>query len=78
MHGRDVNAYKRLVGKAEGKRRLGRPRRRCEDDIRMDARQIGWSVDLVHLAQDIGQWLISMKKLMNFWAVYNSENFLTS
>jgi hypothetical protein len=35
------NAYKILVGKPEGKRLLGRHRRRCEDNIRMDLREIG-------------------------------------
>jgi hypothetical protein len=33
-----------LVGKPEGKRPLGRPRRRCEDWIRMDLREMGWGV----------------------------------
>jgi hypothetical protein len=43
---------KLLVGKPEGKRPLGRPRRRWED-IRMDLRKIGWEgVDWMHLAQD--------------------------
>jgi hypothetical protein len=37
-------AYKVLVGKSEGKRRLGRPRRRWEDGIRMDLRETGWGV----------------------------------
>jgi hypothetical protein len=46
------NAYKILVGKSEGKRPLGRRRRRCEDNIRMDSRDIGWEgVDWMHLAQ---------------------------
>jgi hypothetical protein len=36
--------YKVLVGKPEGKRPLGRPRRRWEDGIRMDVREIGWGV----------------------------------
>jgi hypothetical protein len=39
--GRIINAYKMLVGKREGKRPLGRPRRRWEDDIIME---IGWEV----------------------------------
>jgi hypothetical protein len=42
-----------LVGKPEGKRTLGRPWRRLEDNIRMDPREIGKKgVDLIHLAQD--------------------------
>jgi hypothetical protein len=47
------NAYRILVGKPEGKRPLGRPRRRWEDNIRMDLRKIGWGgMDGIDLAQD--------------------------
>jgi hypothetical protein len=47
------NVYKILVRKAEGKRPLGRPRHRWEDNIRMDPREIWWEdVDWMHLAQD--------------------------
>jgi hypothetical protein len=35
-------AYRALVGKPEGRRRLGRPRRRWEDNIKMDLREVGW------------------------------------
>jgi hypothetical protein len=50
------NAYKILVGKPEEKRPFGRPRRRCEDNIRMDLREIGWeSVDWINLAPDRDQ-----------------------
>jgi hypothetical protein len=46
-----------LVGKSERKRPLGRPRRRWEDNIRIDVREIGWEgVDWTHLAQDRNQW----------------------
>jgi hypothetical protein len=40
--GEERKVYKVLVGKTEGKRPLGRPRRRWEDGIRMDLREIGW------------------------------------
>jgi hypothetical protein len=44
--GEERNVYKDLMGKPEGKRPLGRPRRRWEDGSRMDLREIGWgSVD---------------------------------
>jgi hypothetical protein len=44
--GEERNVYKFLMGKPEGKRQLARPRRRWEDGIRMDLREIGWgSVD---------------------------------
>jgi hypothetical protein len=42
--GEERNVYKVLMGKPEGKRPLGRPRRRLEDGIRMDLREIGWGV----------------------------------
>jgi hypothetical protein len=50
-HAWERNAYKVLMGKPEGKRPLGRPRRRWEDGIRMDLREIGWgSVYWIQLA----------------------------
>jgi hypothetical protein len=48
--GETRNAYRILVGKAEGKRPLGRPRRRWVDNIKMDFREIGWDgVDWIEL-----------------------------
>jgi hypothetical protein len=57
------------VGKPEGKRPLGRPRRRWEDNtsIKMDFRAIGWGdMDWIHLAQDKDQWRALVNTLMNF------------
>jgi hypothetical protein len=52
-HAWERNVYRVLMGKPEGKRSLGRPRRRWEDGIRMALREIGWgSVDWIQLAQD--------------------------
>jgi hypothetical protein len=49
--------YKVLVGRPEGKRPLGRPRRRWEDNINMDLRQIGiGEANWIQLAQDRVQW----------------------
>jgi hypothetical protein len=45
-------AYRALVGKPEGRRPLGRPRRRWEDNIKMDLREVGWGMDCIDLAQD--------------------------
>jgi hypothetical protein len=54
--GEERKVYKVLVGKPEGMRPLGRPRRRWEDGIKMDLREIGLGcVDWIRLAQDRGQ-----------------------
>jgi hypothetical protein len=51
--GEERNVYRVLMGKPEGKRPLGRPRRRWEDGIRVNRRENGWgSVDWIQLAQD--------------------------
>jgi hypothetical protein len=58
--------YKVLVGKPEGKRPLGRPRRRWEDGIRMDLREIGLGgVDWIRLAQDRDRWQAIVSAVMN-------------
>jgi hypothetical protein len=49
--------YRLLVGKPEGKRPLGRPRRRWVDNVRMDFGDVGWGdVDWIGLAQDRNKW----------------------
>jgi hypothetical protein len=54
------------MGKPEGKRPLGRPTRRCVDNIKIDPREIGWDgVDWVDLAQDRGHWKALVNKVMN-------------
>jgi hypothetical protein len=63
---RKSNAYRILVGKPEGKRPLGIPRRRWEDDIKMDLREIGRDgMDWIDLAEDRDQWRALVKKVMN-------------
>jgi hypothetical protein len=55
--GEGRNVYRILVGKPEGKRPLGRPRRRWEDGIKMDLGEIGWGgVEWIELAQDRDRW----------------------
>jgi hypothetical protein len=55
--GEDRKMYKVLVGKSKGKRPLVRPRRKWEDGIRMDLREIGLGdVDWIRLAQDRNKW----------------------
>jgi hypothetical protein len=54
------------VGKPEGKRPLGRPRRRWEDGVRMDRTEIGLGgVDLIRLAQDRDRWRAVVSAVMN-------------
>jgi hypothetical protein len=51
--GETRNAYRILLGKPEGKRPLGRPRRRWVDNIEMNLREIGWDgMDWIDLAQN--------------------------
>jgi hypothetical protein len=58
------NAYRILVRKPEGKRPLGRPRRRWVDNIKMDLREVGWDGrDWSDLAQD--RWRAHVNAVMN-------------
>jgi hypothetical protein len=60
------NAYRILVGKPEGKRPLGRPRRRWVNNIKMDLREIGWDgMDWIDPAQDRDQWWALVNTGMN-------------
>jgi hypothetical protein len=64
--GEKRNAYRLLVGKPEGKRPLGRPRRRWVDNIKMDVLEIGWGgVDRIGLAQDRDKWRPLVNAVMN-------------
>jgi hypothetical protein len=60
------NAYRILVGNSEGKRPLGRPRRRWVDNIKMDLGEIGWDgMDWFELARDTGQWRALVNAAIN-------------
>jgi hypothetical protein len=64
--GEKRNVYRLLVGKPEGKRPLGRPRRRWMDNIKMDPLEIGWNVmDWIGLAQDRYRWRALVNLVMN-------------
>jgi hypothetical protein len=59
-------AYNILVGRPEGRRPVGRPRRRWEDNIKMDLREIGFGdVDWIHWAQDMDRWRALVNTVMN-------------
>ena len=61
-----INAYRVLVGKPEGKRPLGRPRRRWEDNIKMDLREVGCDAgEWLALSEDRDQWRAYVRAVMN-------------
>jgi hypothetical protein len=67
VHGEMRSSYNILVGKPEGKRPLGRPRRRWLDNIKMYLRKIGLEgVDWIHLAHDINRQRVIVNTVMNF------------
>jgi hypothetical protein len=65
-HGEGRGAYRVLIGRSEGKRPLGRPSRRWEDNIKMDLREIGIDgANWIRLAQDRVQWWAFVNTMMN-------------
>jgi hypothetical protein len=64
--GEEGGVYRVLVGKPEGKRSLGRPRRRWVDNIRMALQEVGFEyVDRIGLAQDRDRWRTLLSAVMN-------------
>ena len=64
VEGRGVHRV--LVGKPEGKRPLGRPRHRWEDNIKMDLQEVGGGGDWMELAQDREKWRALVNTVLNF------------
>jgi hypothetical protein len=62
--GEKRGAYRILVGRPEGRRPLGRPRSRWEDNIKMD-QDVGWGMDWIQLAQDRDRWRALVNAVMN-------------
>jgi hypothetical protein len=66
--GEKRNAYRLVVGKPEGSRPLGRPRRRWLDNIRMDLVEMGWGdVAWIGLAQDRDRWRVLVNSVLHLW-----------
>jgi hypothetical protein len=65
-NGEKRNTYRILAGKPDGKRPLGRPRRRWVDNIKMGLREIGWEgVDWIDMAQDRDKWRALVNTVLN-------------
>ena len=70
--------FRVLVGKPEGKRPLGRTRRRWEDNIKMDFQEVGCGgIDWIELAQDRDRWQALVNAVMNLRVPLIAGNFLT-
>ena len=77
--GEERGVYRVLVGKPEGRRPMGRPRRRWVDNIRMDLQVVGCGyMDWIGLAQDRDRWRTLVSAVMNLRVPRNAGNFLTS
>jgi len=73
------NAYNIFVGKPDGNRPLGRPRRRWKDNTEMDPEEMGCQhVDWSQLTQDMKQWRGLVNTILNLRVLCNARNFLTS
>jgi hypothetical protein len=65
-NGEKKKSYRLLVGKPEGRRSQGRPRRRWVDNIRMDLAEVGWgNVDWIGLAKDMNRWRALVNSVLN-------------
>jgi hypothetical protein len=58
-------AYRILVGRPEGRRSLGRLRRRWEENIKMDLQDVEWGMDWIELVQDRDRWRPLVNAVMN-------------
>jgi hypothetical protein len=72
------NKYKTLISKSEGKRHLGKPRRRWDDNIRTDLTEIEWKfVYWTHVALDRDQWWDLVNMVMKLRVPLNAGDFST-
>ena len=78
-YGWGEGVYRVLVGKPEGKRPLGRPRRRWVNNIRLHLQDVGCGyMDWIGLTQDRDRWRTLVSAVMNLRVPWNAGNFFTS
>jgi hypothetical protein len=78
-HGEGRGVYRVLVGRPEGKRPLGRPRRRWEDNIQIDLREIGIDeANWIRLALERVRWRAFVHTVMNLRVPLRNQDCLTS
>jgi hypothetical protein len=66
------------VGKPEGKRSLGKPRRRWDNNIKINLMEVGcWGMDRIELAQVMDRWTVLVKAVLKLRVPLNAENCLT-
>jgi hypothetical protein len=63
--GEKRGAYRIFVGRLEGRRPLGRPRCRWEDNIKMHLQEVGWGMDWIELTKDRDRWRALVNAVMN-------------
>jgi hypothetical protein len=77
--GEGRGVYRVLVGKPEGNRLLGRPRRKWEDNIKADLQKVGCrGMAWIELAKDRDRWRALVNAVINLRVPYNAGNFLMS
>jgi hypothetical protein len=78
-NGENLNACRILVGKPEGKRLLGRPRRRLVDNVKIDLREKGWGgMDWINLTKKRDQWRALVNMVINLRVPQNAGKLLSS
>jgi hypothetical protein len=77
--GQRKSVYRGLVGKPEGKIPLGRPKRRWQDNIKIDFQEVGCrGMGWIDMAQERDRWRALVNVVMNLRVLQNAGNFLTS
>jgi hypothetical protein len=77
--GQEIDSYRVFVRKLEGKSRIGRSRRRWENDIKICLKKLerGRGVEKYDMTRDTDNWSVSVKKVMDLPVPQNARNFLT-